>query len=745
MKKITLLKSLLVVMALSLFSFSVWGVEKTISFTFSDYTAGTQYAAGEEHKIDDVLTLYTTACHFTTQLRIYSSSTNNGYVVSNKLPGAITAMTFNAGNKADNLLIFGSNDGASWAQMGSVAVTSSYKDYSVTLSGNYTYFKLDVEGENQVRIASMSVTYDDAISGGEGGDEVVPEPEEPGSGFIGEYTHTFASGELSNGSVTLSEVVWNFAMEGSTFFGWDNNNGRGLQMGKKDNPATSIVLSSSAFAGKVTKVVVNTSGASGVDTDLSVAVGGVLLSPENARLTTIATDYAFTGEASGEIVITWTNKGKGLYIKSLSVVTEAGTVEAPTVVKPLFSVASKKFSEPFNLTLSCATEGAEIYYTFEEAGEFVKYTEHLNITETTTVYAKAVLGEEESEVASATYTYVNPVVTIAEFLAAEVNDGILYELTGVVSNITNTTYGNFDIIDETGTVLVYGLRASETAGNQTFAQIEDLDEGDTLTLRGYRSAYNSKAQVGSAYYVSHEDAAQVVELPEVDNIAALVSLGEKARITGAITVVAQTGKYLWVKDASMSMLVYGDAPTTYNNGDQLTGLVATVSSYNGATQLTPVEFPEAVAGTVVEPAVMALADVTTETVHQYIKLEGVTYTDATTLTDGENTLAMYDHFKYTYAGAEGDKVDVIAIAGLYNENVQVYPISIEKVKNGGVTTGVEVVDFVEIFVQNRTIVAEGEFQIFTITGQNVTNMNGNLENGVYVVRSANAVGKVVVK
>ena len=50
-----------------------------------------------------------------------------------------------------------------------------------------------------------------------------------------------------------------------------------------------------------------------------------------------------------------------------------------------------------------------------------------------------------------------------------------------------------------------------------------------------------------------------------------------------------------------------------------------------------------------------------------------------------------------------------------------------------------------IFVQDGRIVAEGEYQIYTITGQNVTGMNGSLENGVYVVKSANAAVKVVVK
>lgn len=136
-------------------------VPVTIDITFSDYAAGTQYATNEEHKINDNLTLYTTKCHFTTQLRIYSSSSYNGFVVSNELPGRITYMTFNAGYKEDTLDVYGSNDGSTWTKVGSVAVTStSYKDYSFSFGDNeYTFFKLDVAGQNQVRIAKMSVTY----------------------------------------------------------------------------------------------------------------------------------------------------------------------------------------------------------------------------------------------------------------------------------------------------------------------------------------------------------------------------------------------------------------------------------------------------------------------------------------------------------------------------------------------------------------------------------------------------------
>lgn len=136
----------------------------TKSVTFSDYTAGTQYAENEKHDLGDGLVIYTTKCHFTTQLRIYSSSTYNGFVISDPLPGAIVSMGFNAGYKADVLNVYGSTDGKEWTLVKDVKVAStSYNDYTAQFPENSAYkcFKLDVKGTNQIRIAKMSVTYND--------------------------------------------------------------------------------------------------------------------------------------------------------------------------------------------------------------------------------------------------------------------------------------------------------------------------------------------------------------------------------------------------------------------------------------------------------------------------------------------------------------------------------------------------------------------------------------------------------
>ena len=118
------------------------------------------------------------------------------------------------------------------------------------------------------------------------------------------------------------------------------------------------------------------------------------------------------------------------------------------------------------------------------------------------------------------------VATIAEFLAAEDSETVWYQLTGTISNIVNTTYGNFDLVDETASVYVYGLKENETATNTSFSKL-GLKEGDYVTLIGPRSDYQGTAQVGTstvkAYYVSHIPSCVAPVIACTDNIVTITA------------------------------------------------------------------------------------------------------------------------------------------------------------------------------------------------------------------------------
>lgn len=86
---------------------------------------------------------------------------------------------------------------------------------------------------------------------------------------------------------------------------------------------------------------------------------------------------------------------------------------AATVERPEITLAANPFTFSTTATITCATDGADIKYSYD--GEnWSDYTTPLTITETKTIYAKAVLNSDESQVASVTATknHVEPTVTI---------------------------------------------------------------------------------------------------------------------------------------------------------------------------------------------------------------------------------------------------------------------------------------------------------------------------------------------
>ena len=106
-------------------------------------------------------------------------------------------------------------------------------------------------------------------------------------------------------------------------------------------------------------------------------------------------------------------------------------------------------------------------------------------------------------------------VTVADFLAAEEGTA-LYELTGIVKNLANTTYGNFDLVDATGSVYVYGLTGNGAIGSndKSFASL-GINEGDVITIIGTRASYKETPQVGgTAYLKEHVVAASVATIAE---------------------------------------------------------------------------------------------------------------------------------------------------------------------------------------------------------------------------------------
>ena len=90
-------------------------------------------------------------------------------------------------------------------------------------------------------------------------------------------------------------------------------------------------------------------------------------------------------------------------------------------------------------------------------------------------------------------------ISIAEFLS-KADTQTTYQLTGTVQNIKNETYGNFDLVDATGSIYIYGLLDLE-GNTKNFASL-GIAAGDEVTLTGVYSEFNGSPQIKNAQFVS---------------------------------------------------------------------------------------------------------------------------------------------------------------------------------------------------------------------------------------------------
>ena len=175
---------------------------------------------------------------------------------------------------------------------------------------------------------------------------------------------------------------------------------------------------------------------------------------------------------------------------------------------------------------------------------------------------------------------------------------------------------------------------------------------------------------------------------EIANIGALPTEadGVRYKITGDVTVIAQSGNQLYIKDDSGFMLVYGTLNKEYKNGDVLSGIMGSITVYHKMVEFVPVadSFGDAVEGPAVEPEVMPIEEIATDMVHQYFKIENVTLTAVEgsdrnfTMNDGSGDLTMrINGFGVTAPTELEHTYNVTGFVAVYDDVAQFYPVLIE--------------------------------------------------------------------
>lgn len=157
-------------------------------------------------------------------------------------------------------------------------------------------------------------------------------------------------------------------------------------------------------------------------------------------------------------------------------------------------------------------------------------------------------------------------VTVAQALT-KVGDGKNYQLTGVCKNIQSTVYGNFDLVDETGSIYIYGLLTADGQSKQ-FASL-DIEEGDTVTLTGTVIDYNGTTEIKNATFVSRVKGEKIKTFA-LANTTPSTSVGAAA--TSATFTVKSTAK--WTAKCSSGMTA---DPSSFAGSDQETSTKVTLS------------------------------------------------------------------------------------------------------------------------------------------------------------------------
>lgn len=362
------------------------------------------------------------------------------------------------------------------------------------------------------------------------------------------YTHTFNSGELTTagGTVTLSDIEW--TASSATYIGWDENSGKGIQLGSRNTPNPTYQLSTSALAGCTIKsITVNSSKANSGDAELTISVGSQ--TSEAYTLGTSDAAYTFDCEdTTGDITIRWEATQRAYYVKSITIeyTPDAGTViiPAPQFKTPAIIYADKAE----NVTVETEDQSAVIYYTTDGTDpsyeDYVNETGstkcskywvmYFNLTETTTIKAIAVKvdGDVAFQSAVAEQTYiVSP--TIPYIPAGEIVSGNRYAIVAADSaatyfyeegtygylptktaNDVNGKYtetvecagftftaaeGGYTIQDElgryvyhTGTYTSFNYSAEKPAEGAVWSVATDADGNATIACDGYTVYYSTK-------------------------------------------------------------------------------------------------------------------------------------------------------------------------------------------------------------------------------------------------------------
>ena len=184
------------------------------------------------------------------------------------------------------------------------------------------------------------------------------------------------------------------------------------------------------------------------------------------------------------------------------------------VEKPTFDTEGGIYYGTKTITIACSTNGATIKYSYDN-NTWTDYTGMLTISETTTVYAKAVKDNDESAVVSVTYIIKDPngpgtenhpytVAQAIEFiniLGSIASDEVY--VNGVISQIDgyNNNTITYWISDDGTTTTQLEVYKGKGLNGADFSAETDLALGDEVIVYGKVKLYNTTYEFDTGNYL----------------------------------------------------------------------------------------------------------------------------------------------------------------------------------------------------------------------------------------------------
>ena len=276
------------------------------------------------------------------------------------------------------------------------------------------------------------------------------------------------------------------------------------------------------------------------------------------------------------------------------------TVEAP-VLSPKHNT---KFVGHQVVTITCATEGATIYYTTDSV--YQVYTEPFTITETKTVKAYAELNGAKSAIVSAKYYKLTEVSTIAQ--ANELGDKTDFIFYGnVVVVYQDVTSGNLWVKDNTGYGLIYGKQVGAV---EVGATLNEEWDAQYHLFRGHINEYQYPNNISA----SNEPLQTITATEYTEAQLDTTKINERVIVKGLTLTAGEDAKYLYTADG---MAIYNQFGITYPTLEEgkTYDVEGMVSYYDNAVQIMPIAVTEAQqsqyqAGDVNKDGKLTISDVT---------------------------------------------------------------------------------------------------------------------------------------